>query len=300
MTSVQKTLEVPHLGGTTANYWLSSADASKPTLVLIHSFATSVDIYRPQFSNNALTGRYNLLAVDVLGHGKTRTKSPHWTYWDTAIVNLQVLEQLGLKAGYVPVGTSQGGFVAVRMALLAPQSVLGIVLLGTSLDYESERTMKLRCWDAGKILTGIIDALSTTGSMPDFEPDDNFCDLTIDTGFGSGVSSADRDFWRQAIKTNWGGDAGRRQARMAAICLRDRDGLHGRVFDVLCPVLWMQGTADVVYSVENATEEIKLFVNSPDTRLQVVDGGQHYLSFSNPDEVNAALLDFATKCANEA
>ena len=26
---------------------------------------------------------------------------------------------------------------------------------------------------------------------------------------------------------------------MAAINLRDRDGLHGRLFDVRCPVMWL-------------------------------------------------------------
>ena len=34
-------------------------------------------------------------------------------------------------------------------------------------------------------------------------------------------------------------DDGRRRARMAAINLRERDGLHGRLFDVECPVMWL-------------------------------------------------------------
>ena len=34
-------------------------------------------------------------------------------------------------------------------------------------------------------------------------------------------------------------DDGRRRARMAAINLRERDGLHGRLFDVKCPVMWL-------------------------------------------------------------
>ena len=83
--------------------------------------------------------------------------------------------------------------------------------------------------------------------------------------------------------------------RMAAINLRERDGLHGRLFDVRCPVLWLHGTADAVYSVANAEEEIKMFVNSPDARLQVVEEGQHFLSFSHPKEVDEALIGFVGK-----
>jgi len=135
-----------------------------------------------------------------------------------------------------------------------------------------------------------------------------------------------RNLWRKTIKSNYQDDEGRRRARMAAINLRERDGLHGRLFDVRCPVLWLhvsdlsplqvgqrvvgsmlygrchvadtllsQGTADAVYSVANAEEEIKLFVNSPDARLQTVEGGAHFLSASHPKEVDEALIQFVGK-----
>lgn len=118
-----RTIEVPHLGGTTASYWLSSLDPSKPTLVLVNSFGTSVDLYKAQFADAKLTKKVNLLAIDVLGHGNTRTRSPTWTYWDTATVNLQVVDKLGLKGKVFALGTSQGGFIVVRMALLEPETV---------------------------------------------------------------------------------------------------------------------------------------------------------------------------------
>lgn len=116
-------IEVPHLGGTTANCWLSSSDPSKPTVVLVNSFGTSVALYEAQFAEAKLTEKVNLLAIDVLGHGDTRTKSPMWTYWDTATVNLQVLDKLGLNGRIYALGTSQGGFIVVRMALLQPKRV---------------------------------------------------------------------------------------------------------------------------------------------------------------------------------
>jgi len=63
---------------------------------------------------------------------------------------------------------------------------------------------------------------------------------------------------------------------MAAINLRERDGHHGRLFDVRCPVLWLYGTDDVVYSVNNAQEEIKMFVNANKADLVTIPGGAHF------------------------
>ena len=79
--------------------------------------------------------------------------------------------------------------------------------------------------------------------------------------------------------------------------LRDRDGLHGRLDEVRCPILWLQGTADQVYSVANAQEEIGMFTHSPEARLETIEGGQHFLSASHPAEVNSAAIDFVKRWA---
>ncbi|KAL8757636.1 MAG: hypothetical protein Q9199_002061 [Rusavskia elegans] len=277
--STTKTVEVPHLGGIKAGYQMPHPyDASKPTLVLVNSFTTSSDLYRSQYENQKLTSAMNLLAIELLGHGQTRTKSENFTYWDTAIMNLQVMEVLGVKKAFV-LGTSQGGWITVRMALLAPDRIEGIIPLGTSLDYESERTRSLGCWNGPSLLTGSIDAWTSKNPTPDFEPEDEFCNFLID----------------MTIKSNYRGDDGRRRARMAAINLRERDGLLGRLFDVQCPVMWLHGTDDAVYSVANAEQEIKLFVNSPSANLVTVKDGQHFLSASHPQEVDNALIEFVGK-----
>jgi pimeloyl-ACP methyl ester carboxylesterase len=204
--------------------------------------------------------------------------------WDTAIMNLQVMDALSIPHAFV-LGTSQGGWITVRMALLSPSRISGIIPLGTSMDFESERTRALGCWDGIEACTGPINDWTSTSETPDFEPKESFCDFLIDIGFGKDCSKDVRESWRKTIKSNYRGDDGRRRARMAAINLRERDGLHGRLFDVKCPVLWLHGTADVVYSVENAKEEIELFVNAESKELITVDGGAHFLSASHPAEV---------------
>lgn len=121
-------VEVPHLGGTIAAYQTSgSLSSSKPTLVMVNSFLTNSNLYGSQYANENLTNNMNLVAIELLGHGETKTKNENWTYWDTAIMNLQVIEALEkrgeIKGKVFVLGTSQGGWITARMALLAPERV---------------------------------------------------------------------------------------------------------------------------------------------------------------------------------
>lgn len=168
------------------------------------------------------------------------------------------------------------------------------------MDTENERTVKLGCWDGKTNLTPSIEEWSSNENTPSFKVTDEFCDFMNQSGFGANMPAEDGEFWVRAIQKNWGGDDGRRRARMCAINLRDRDGLHGRLFDIRCPVLWLHGTEDVVYSVANAEEEIKLFVNSPDSKLQIIEGGPHYLNYTKAKEVDAAVVEFLGRYVKQA
>jgi hypothetical protein len=55
-----------------------------------------------------------------------------------------------------------------------------------------------------------------------------------------------------------------------------------------------------VYSLANAKEEIQLFTGSPDARLEVIQGGQHFLSASNPKEVYGFVVEFVKKYTKQS
>jgi pimeloyl-ACP methyl ester carboxylesterase len=292
--STTETIQIPHLGGSTIGYrWGKAYDASLPTLVMINSFSTSVELYRPQFADEKLSATANLLAIEPYGHGQTTASYEQFTYWDSAIAALQVLDALGISEAFA-LGTSQGGWIVARMAMLAPDTITGIMPLGTSMDFESPRSRVLGCWDGVAFCTPAIDGLA------DADGDDwviplELVDAVLPEGFGEDVPDEERTFWHETHQKNYTGDAGRQRLRLASINLRDRDGLHGRLDSVRCPVLWMQGTADRVYSVPNAEDEIKRFVNSAGAELRVVEGGQHFLSATHPDDVNTAAVEFINR-----
>lgn len=253
------------------------------------------DLYAAQYKNNKLLDAMNIIAVEPYGHGQTRAGTDTFTYWDTAIMTLQVLDALGINGKVFALGTSQGGWIVVRMALLQPDRIAGIIPLGTSLDYESERTRKLGNFNAIETLTPPIKDLESAKPTPDFVMPDYFRKFPIYTGFGQDIDQATVDFWWNEYSENYKGDDGRKRLRECTVNLRDRDGLHARLYEVRCPVLWLHGTKDAAYTVANAEEEIKMFVNSRDVRLQVVEGGQHYLSASHPQIVDNAVMKFVEK-----
>jgi len=299
MTGKPDTVFVPHLGGSTISYKLGKPyDPSLPTLVMINSFTTSMELYRAQYADSELADAMNLLAIEPYGHGATRATWEQFTYWDTAIASLQALEALGIPEVFV-LGTSQGGWIAARMAMLAPETVKGIIVLGTSMDDESQRSRDLGCWNGDEFCTPTIDEFSTPVG-DDWVVTDDYVAKLLESGLGDTVTPEEHAFWLKTYRTNYIGDAGRKRILISAINLRDRDGLHARLSSVRCPLLWLHGTNDSVYSIANAREEIAMFTNAASAELRVVDGGQHFLSASNPAEVNAATIQFVDRCASES
>src|SRR2546423_5475618 len=223
-----ETITVPHLGTSTIGYRFGKAyDASLPTLVMVNSYTPSGEQYRPRFADETLPAPANLLAIEPYGHGQTRASYEQFTYWDSAIANLQVLDALDIPEAFV-LGTSQGGWIAARMAMLAPGTVKGIMPLGTSMDFESQRSRDLGCWDGISFCTPAIDALAEP-VVDDCVIPVELVDAVLKEGLGEDVPPGERAFWHAADQKNYTGDAGRQRLRISTINLRDRDGLHARL-----------------------------------------------------------------------
>ncbi|KKO97993.1 hydrolase [Trichoderma harzianum] len=289
------TIRVPHLGGIDAGYRLSNGavDPAKPTVVLVNSMCMTSALYDIQFGNKALTDVANLLAIEPLGHGATETSAENYTYWDTAIMAVQVLDALNIKKAFA-LGTSQGGWIVTRMALVAPEKIQGLLLLGTSLDYESAASREKGCWDPETMLGPVVDSLYSTEPTPDFLIDAGLRESVVTLGFSGTVTEETGQFWRDTLNSIYTGDKGRKKLRGAFTNLLERDGLLRRVRDIKCPVYWIQGNQDLVYGVDVPKDHIKAFSGSVETDLSFTDGG-HYLNATSPKDVDAKLLQLINK-----
>ncbi|KAG6017687.1 hypothetical protein E4U43_000509 [Claviceps pusilla] len=278
------TVKVPHLGGITAGYRLSGdrLDSSKPTVVLVHSMCTTSSLFNAQFEDQALTDAVNLPAVESLGHGATSSISEQFTYWDTAIMTLKVMDALHVKQAFA-LGTSQGGYI------------LGLLPLATSMDCESASSRAKGCWDPQQQLAPFYDKWCSATPTPEFVVDEVWRGMVCQLGFQGNASPETLSFWDATLKAVYCGDEGRRKLRMALACLLERDGLLFRLRDIKCPVYWLQGPEDPVFGNVVPKDHIKLFTAAPEATLTFIEGGRHYLSATHPEEVKEALLRMVKK-----
>ncbi|PQK09160.1 hypothetical protein BB8028_0001g12310 [Beauveria bassiana] len=292
------TVEVPHLGGITAGYHIANnvIDPNKPTVVLINSACTTSSLFTAQFQSMSLMETTNLIAIEPLGHGATVCASEHYTCWDSAIMTLQTLDVLGIKRVFA-LGTSQGGWIAARMALLAPQRLQGIVLLGTSMDSESSLRSDDVSWELKANLIPLYESWCSMTATPHFVPDEHWRRMVVNVGFSGSVPDDFSSFWHKTLKTVYSGDEGRKKLRIAILCLLERDSILLRLRDIRCPVYWLQGSSDPVFGRVMPEQHIQLFTSAPETKLTFIDGGGHYLNVTHPEEVNFALLNMVEKYA---
>lgn len=237
---------------------------SGPAVVLLHSFFMDATMFAPQVA--AFGADYRLIAVNQRGHGDTPVTGP-FDYWDSARDVLAVLDHLGIeRAAFV--GTSQGGFVALRIALLAPERVVALAALGTSAAAEvpvmvaNYRQMAANWIEMGPILplVDMLAAICLGGEMDATEWKAKWRAHPIDT------------------------------IDVLVSALIDRDDIVGRLGEIDVPALVMHGSADLCYPMERARE---LADGLPKCEgAIIVEGGAHFLSLTNPAEVNAHLGPF--------
>lgn len=126
-----------------------------------------------------------------------------------------------------------------RSSLTASQ-IKGVIPIGSTMDSESPRSRELGCWDGPGATSGLVTLAGNLAPAPDFEPGDAYYDFLMEIGFGKHIDKPTRDFWAKTIRDNYNGDEGKRRICMAAVTLAGRDGLHGRLPYIRCPVLWFQ------------------------------------------------------------
>ncbi|MFI6102253.1 alpha/beta fold hydrolase [Lentzea sp. NPDC051213] len=247
-------------GGQPVSYVDHGGDG--PAVVLLHSFLMDATMWAPQVE--AFGDAFRLIAVDERGHGQTPANGP-FDHWDVAKDVLAVLDDLGIASAAV-VGTSQGGFVALRMALLAPQRVTALGLLGTSAEPEDEQ---------------IAAAYHQLAEVWIAQGPDTVIDAVAKICLGDYDASEWTAKWREI--------EGER-LRLIMNALVDREGVLVRLGEIRQPALVLHGTADVAYAVARAEEIVAALPNAEP--LVTVEDGAHFLSLTHADDVNPHLRRF--------
>ncbi len=249
-------------------------DSSGPGLPVIlgHGFLMDHEMFAPQLA--ALAPEFRIITWDERGFGLTRFDGQPFSYWDSARDCLALMDHLGLKHAVVG-GMSQGGYLSLRLALLAPQRVLGLVLIDTQAAAEdAEKRAGYRQMLDTWAQLGPVDALAQT-----------IATIIIN-------DPAENPRW--IAKWN---------ARPKELivepgrCLLERDDISDRLGEIRCPAIVIHGTRDTAIGMDRAQA---LADGLPGCDgVVAIDGAAHAANLTHPQLVNPPLLAFLRRLAAE-
>ncbi|MEW6476150.1 MAG: alpha/beta hydrolase [Actinomycetota bacterium] len=237
-----------------------------PAVILSHGFLMDHEMFAPQVA--ALAPEFRVITWDERGFGGTEFDGKPFTYWDSARDCLALLDHLGIEQAVLG-GMSQGGYLSLRAALLAPERVRALVLIDTQAGTEDPEKLPL--------YQGMLEAWATEG------PSDALAEVV------AGIIIAD-----PAHNPHW---IAKWQARPQELivepgrCLLEReDDISHRLGEITCPALIIHGTEDSAIPVAEA-ERLAAALPGADG-VVIVDGAAHASNLTHPEAVNPPLLAF--------
>lgn len=112
--------------------------------------------------------------------------------------------------------------------------IQGIVVVGTSMDYESSASRAMGCWDPKSLLSIVLDLWTL--------PDENLVldgegrKIITSMGFRPLSDAAQIAYWCRHVDGVYNGAAGQEKAKMCLVNPMARDGLLMRLGDIRCAV----------------------------------------------------------------
>jgi 3-oxoadipate enol-lactonase len=255
---------MPHADVNGQKIYFEDTGGDGRPVILAHGFLMDHEMFVHQVE--ALREDYRVITWDERGFGLTEYDGEPFTYWDSASDCLGLLDHLGIDRAVVG-GMSQGGFLSLRVALTAPDRVVGLILLDTQAGTEDPEAVPL--------YEGMRDTWLAAGPV----------DELVEAVAGLIISDpAETPTWIAKWKQQPNS-----YIQQPFATLMSRDDVTARLGEITCPAIVVHGTEDVSISMEKAEA---LAAGLPGCRGVVKVGGAHAANLTNPQPVNAAIRQF--------
>ena len=256
---------MPHAAINGQQIYFEDSGGDGAPVVLAHGFLMDHEMFAPQVAALTAAG-YRTITWDERGFGLTEFDGQPFTYWDSARDCLGLLDHLGIDRAVVG-GMSQGGFLSLRAALTAPERVRALILLDTQAGAEDPAVLEgYRQMTDTWVTVGPVDELAeTVADIIIAEPDTNA-------------------EWIAKWKAR-----PHELMREPSNCLLGRDDITDRLGEITCPALVVHGIDDTAITMDRA-DVLAAGLAGAGPVVQV--GGAHAANLTNPEPVNAAILDF--------
>lgn len=257
---------VPYVKTRHASIHFTDTGGDLPAILLAHGFFMDGEMFTPQVAEFA--DEYRIITFDARRHGHTTDDGSPFTYWDLAEDALAVLDQLGVESAVVG-GMSQGGYIALRVALLAPARVRALLLLDTQSDASTPGQK-----------TAYRELFSAWCSDAPLDP--------IAHGLAPQLIGGDRAQWAPWLAKWHAGD--RYAIAPASECLIERDDVTARLPEITAPAMILRGVDDISAPAAKAEELQNGLPNAG--QVVTVAGAGHAANWTHPEPVNAAIREF--------
>ena len=227
-----------------------------------HGILMDHEMFEPQV--RALADEFRCVSWDQRGHGQSDQEGS-WTYWDSAQDAISLLDHLEIDRAFL-VGMSQGGFLSLRAALLAPERVQGLALIDSQAGPENP--------DMLPIYEGLRDAWLAG-------PTTDLAESVAEIILGPADHAPWVAKWLARPPTD---------IVEPFNTLSGREDIHDRLREITCRAFVIHGEADTAISMELADA---LCAGLPGCEgLLKIEGAGHASNLSHPGVVTEALRDF--------
>ena len=245
----------------------------EPAVLLWPSLFTDYRMWRHQIAPLREAG-WRTLALDPPGHGRSHGPGGTFTMDQCAEAAVQVLDATGVRGPAVVLGTSWGGFVAPRIAALAPEHLTGLVLTNTSAE---------RGTSAERAKASLLTKLLAVSAL-----DQVTARLIV-----SGLIAPETRRREQRLGTDLAEQflAWERRRFIATVrsVLVDRDPVLDALPGLKVPALIMSGSEDrTLPSIHSQRMAQRL----PNARHVQVSGAAHLVPLEAPHQANLLILEF--------
>jgi len=238
---------------------------SGPPLLLVHGLTVTGEMFAPVIDQ--LARRHRVIAPDLRGHGRSRALGPPYTVAQLAGDLAHLLDHLSINSTAV-LGYSQGGAVAQQLALDHPERCQRLVLACTYAHNMASARERLE----GHLVPLLIRALGMR----------RFARLIIALGLKE-VGDARRDWIVRIIADQ--DTALMVQAWRESMAF---DSRH-RLVEISCPTLIVAARDDTAVPLHHA---LMLRDGIRNSRLVMIEGADHALIWSRPDELALVTEEF--------
>jgi 3-oxoadipate enol-lactonase len=255
---------MPYINANDTKLFYDDTGGDGPVLIFSHGLLMTREMFAPQVER--LRRKYRCISWDQRGFGRTGPVDHPFTYWTSAQDVLSLLSALGIERATLA-GLSQGGFLSMRAALLAPERVSALVLMATRSGIDDDQTIdNFRALSAEWANNGSVNVEGMLEKVllgPDVDPEP----------------------W----VTKWRA-MGRNDMTYPLDALIGRDDITSSLMSLVCPSIVIHGTDDIAIEIRHGRQ---LADSLPACQeFCEVKGAGHGVNLARPDQVTDAIAAF--------